>query len=221
MSTGTSGRARAVVVGGGVYGWGCALRLSELGASVTVVDPRAVGDEQRASGGVTRVLRLEYGAQAHYGELTLRARSRWREIEAATGTDLYREVGVLFLVPEGDDGAWERRSLEATRALGAAGEDLDAAAITRRWPAVRPAGLVWGVFNPTGGFLWANRATAAIAGLAAAAGVAHVPDRATATDGGGVNLASGGRIDADVVVLATGAGRHPWCRTPRSSRRGR
>lgn len=196
---------RALVVGAGIYGWTIALRLAELGAATTVVDPRPVGDEWRASGGITRVLRLEYGAAAVYSELTLRARDRWREIERRTGADVYREVGVLFLVPDGDDGAWERASLAATGELGAAGAELTAAQIYERWPAVRPEGIRWGVFNPVGGFLWANRATAVMAGLAAAAGVRYVADRVVASDGGGATLASGVRIDADLVVLATGS----------------
>jgi len=196
---------RVVVVGGGVYGWGCALRLAELGALVTVVDPRGAGDTERASGGTTRVLRFEYGDEVHYSDLTLRARSRWREIEALTGADLYREVGVLFLVPEGDDGAWERASLATTGALGVGGAALDPAAIVRRWPAIRPEGIAWGVFNQHGGFIWANRATAAIAGVAKAAGASFIQEQVVDSDGGGVTLASGIRIDADVVVLATGA----------------
>ena len=56
---------RIVVIGAGVYGWGCAARLAELDAAVTVVDPRPVGDTRRASGGTTRVLRFEYGAEGH------------------------------------------------------------------------------------------------------------------------------------------------------------
>ena len=196
---------RAVVVGGGVYGWGCALRLAQLGASVTVVDDRSVGDTQRASGGTTRVLRFEYGDDGHYSELTLRARARWREIEALTGADLFREVGLLFLVPDGGDGAWERASLAATGALGVGGTELDAADIARRWPGIRPEGVAWGAFNDNGGILWANRATRIIAGLARAAGASFVQERGVDTDAGGVTLASGARIDGDVVVLATGA----------------
>lgn len=196
---------RAIVIGGGIYGWSCALRLTELGATVTVVDPRPVDDAQRASGGTTRVLRLEYGSEAHYSELTLRARSRWREIEAATGVDLYREVGVLFLVPDGDDGTWERDSLTATARLGAGGAELAPADIARRWPAVRTDGIAWGAFNPVGGFLFANRATMAVARLAGAAGVSLLADRVGQVDASGADLVSGGRVDGDVVVITAGA----------------
>ena len=62
----------------------------------------------------------------------------WRQIEQATGADLYREVGVLFLVPEGDDGSWERASLAALDRLGVAGRQLDPGAIVRMWPSIRP-----------------------------------------------------------------------------------
>jgi sarcosine oxidase len=196
---------RGLVIGGGIYGWSSALRLAELGAAVTVVDPRPVDDAERASGGTTRVLRLEYGHEGHYSELTLRARERWREIEAATGADLYREVGVLFLVPEGDEGAWERDSLAVTAGLGAGGTELAATDIARRWPAIRPDGIAWGAFNPVGGFLFANRATVIVAGLARAAGASLLADRVEGVDASGADLASGTRVDADVVVLTAGA----------------
>lgn len=196
---------RALVIGGGIYGWSCALRLAELGAAVTVVDPRPVDDAERASGGTTRVLRLEYGREGHYSELTLRARSRWREIEAATRADLYREVGVLFLVPDGQDGVWERESLAVTAGLGAGGTELPPADIAGKWPAIRPEGIAWGAFNPVGGYLFANRATVTVAGLARAAGVSLLTDRVERVDVAGADLASGTRVDADVVVLTTGA----------------
>jgi glycine/D-amino acid oxidase-like deaminating enzyme len=196
---------RAIVVGGGIYGWGCALRMAELGSSVTVIDPRSLDDSNRASGGVTRLLRLEYGDAGVYSELTLRARARWREIEQLTRADLYREVGVLFLVPDGDDGAWERASLDTLRALEVAGHELGVAAIVDRWPSVRPEGIAWGVANPVGGFLWAHRATLTVAGLARQAGARLLHEHVVASDGGGVVLSSGERRDADIVVLATGA----------------
>ena len=200
---------RAIVVGGGIYGWGCALRFAQLGASVTVVDPRGVNDPERASGGVTRVLRLEYGTAAVYSELTVRARARWREIEDMTGEDLYREVGVLFLVPDGDDGSWERASLAALDGLGVAGKQLDRGAIVRMWPSIRPEGISWGVANPIGGFVWAHRATLTVARLAQAAGARYVRERVVGSDGGGVELAGGDRMHADVVVLTAGA----WSQT--------
>ena len=64
------------------------------------------------------MLRLEYGTAAVYSELTLRARAAWRQIEQATGADLYREVGVLFLVPEGDDGSLGARKPRGTGPSG-------------------------------------------------------------------------------------------------------
>ena len=195
----------AIVVGGGIYGWGCALRLAQLGAPVTVVDPRSIDDSDRASGGVTRVLRLEYGVAGIYSELTLRARARWREIEQDAGIDLYRETGVLFLVPDGDDGAWERASLDTLHTLGVAGTELDAATIVRTWPSIRPDGIAWGVTNPIGGLLWAHRATQTVAAMAQAAGARFVRDRVVATDGSGVDLACGERLAAESVILTTGA----------------
>ena len=205
VQTGRVSAPGAIVVGGGIYGWGCAWRLAQLGAAVTVIDPRDTDDGERASGGVTRVLRLEYGAGAVYSELTLRAHAAWRQIEQATGEDLYREVGVLFLVPQGDEGAWEHSSLAVLDGLGVAGRQLDLGEIGRRWPSIRPEGIAWGVANPIGGFLWAQRATRVIARLGQAAGARYVRRRVIASDGAGVDLDDGAHLEADIVVLTTGA----------------
>src|SRR3954447_12050469 len=130
--------SRVVVVGAGIYGIVAALRLRELGADVVVVDPRAVDDATRASGGHTRVLRFEYGREAFYTELVVRARERWRALERQSGLELYREVGVLSLVPVGGDETWARTSAEACRAAGLRVEELDGAELARRWPGISP-----------------------------------------------------------------------------------
>jgi glycine/D-amino acid oxidase-like deaminating enzyme len=194
-----------LIVGGGAYGWGIALRLQELGAQATVIDPRPIDDADRASGGATRLLRLEYGDRGDYSELTLRARARWREIARATRADLYREVGMLFLVSDGDDGEWESASLAITRALGHGGIELEPGDIVRRWPAVRRDGIQWGIFNDMGGFLFANRATGVLASMARAAGAEYLQSRVIETSSQRVALGDGSERGADSLVLTTGA----------------
>ncbi len=198
-------RPHVIVVGAGAYGWGIALRLQELGARATVIDPRGIDAAERASGGITRLLRLEYGARGDYSELTLRARARWREIEALTGLDLYREVGMLYLIPDTDDGVWETASLAATRALGHAGEVIEPGEVARRWPAIDPGGIGWAIANPTGGFLLANRATGALAAMAQDAGARRVAARVVEAHADRVVTDDGRTHVSDLVVLATGA----------------
>ena len=73
---------RVAGVGGGAYGLACAEHLARGRAEVTVVEQAEPAHEHAASGGLTRVLRLEYGEHVRYSELTARAFGVWREIEA-------------------------------------------------------------------------------------------------------------------------------------------
>jgi glycine/D-amino acid oxidase-like deaminating enzyme len=201
----TSAR-RVIVVGAGIYGSLAAWRLAELGAEVTLVERDGPGHPRGASGGLTRVLRVEYGAAARYTALTLAAIERWRSLERALATELYRELGVLFLVGDGDDDAWERASLETTSAAGVGGVALEPADVVRRWPAISPDGLVWALHNPQGGMLRARHATERVAAAAVAAGVTlRGRCRVAAVEDGTVTLADGTRLVADQVLLATGS----------------
>jgi sarcosine oxidase subunit beta len=198
-----------IVVGGGIYGCSVARRAAELGARVTVIDPRPDDAEERGSGGITRLLRLEYGDKALYSRLTLAARDAWRALEAGVGVELYREVGAIFIVPHGDSGAWEEASLAATEAIGRGGVRLDPREIAARFPTIRTDGIDWALFNPVGGFLWAHRATRVMWRRAMDAGVTFVPASAKEVVRDGVRLGDGAEIAADVVVIATGS----WTRT--------
>lgn len=172
------------VVGGGVYGWTAALRLAERGCAVTLYDPREPGSAESSSGGVSRILRFEYGGDRLYPELTRRALPVWAELARRSGQELYRPLGVLYLVGESDDGAWERRSAAVDAELGMATRQLSPAAVGERWPAIDPAGLSWAIHNPAGGLLHAARAVRAIAALAQAAGVHRVASAVDDLPGG-------------------------------------
>ena len=195
---------RVAVVGGGTYGWNAALRLAELGADVTVFDPRPPGDPDQTSGGRSRLLRFEYGGDPLYPELTLRALAAWNALEQRTGMTLYAPLGALMLVPAGYDGEWERRSIEAAAAIGRGGEMLDAAEVGRRWPAIATGDLDGALHNRHGGLLHAAEAVRAVAGLAAAAGVRHRPEVVRDVDAGRVSTDHGAGA-FEQVLLTTGA----------------
>ena len=201
---------RVLVVGAGAYGLACAERLAGAGAEVIVLDVAEPGHADAASGGRTRVLRLEYGTEARYSELTAQAIGVWRELEAWSGETLFEQRGVLHLA-EGD-GAFERASHDVVAALGHPVELLEPAEIRRRWPAIATDGISFALHSPSGGLLWAQKATRALARRAVAAGVElRVPAEAVAVEPGVVTLRDGERLEADQVCLCTGS----WSRGAR------
>ncbi len=199
-------RPRACVVGAGIYGVAAARRLAQAGAEVTLLDAAAPGHARAASGGVSRILRFEYGNDAYYTDLTLRGRASWRALEREFGVELLREVGLLFLVAHRADDRWERASLTTCAQAGVGGEALDPPDIARRWPAISPDGVAWALANANGGFLHARRATQRLAAAAERDGVTLRTDsEVVAVDRGRVELAGGDALTADHVLVATGA----------------
>jgi glycine/D-amino acid oxidase-like deaminating enzyme len=178
--------------------------MARAGASVELLDQDEPAGPRAASSARTRVLRYEYGDDAIFSELTLRARHRWRELEALSGERLFDQCGVLHMASP--DGVFEERSLEVVRSLGIEIEKISGPEITRRWPAIALNGLDFALWSPEGGLVWAHRATRVLLDAARAAGVVvRSQSRVVSAADGCVELEDGTRLSADVVVLCTGS----------------
>ena len=171
---------------------------------MTLLERDEPAHERSASGALTRVLRFEYGERGLYSAVTVRALARWRELERESGEVLFVPQGMLHMATGA--GEWELASQRTVSALGIATELLEPDEVVRRWPAFRPEGISFALYSPEGGYLWARRATAALARRALAAGVrVRTGARVIEAGAGRVALASGELLGADVVVLCTGA----------------
>jgi sarcosine oxidase len=153
-----------VVVGGGVMGSAAAWQLAREGRSVTLIERFEPGHVQGASHGSSRIFRLGY-PQPAYIELARTSQRHWRELEAATQTDLLTITGGI----EHGTG----RHLDALdQALTAAGLTdsrwLDAAEAEERWPAFHFETPVF--YQPYSGRLHADRAVKALQDSAASLG---------------------------------------------------
>lgn len=171
---------------------------------MTLLERDKPGHERSASGALTRVLRFEYGDRDLYTGLTLRALARWQALERQSGEVLFVRQGMLHIATGA--GEWELASLRTVAAHGVVTELLEPAEVVRRWPAFAPDGISFALYSPGGGYLWARRATLALAREAVSAGVrVRAGARVVEAGGGRVELADGTDLRADVVVLCTGA----------------
>ncbi len=201
-----------LVVGAGIFGVTAALALRRRGRAVTLLDPGPVPHPLAASTDISKVVRLEYGADEAYMQMTERALDGWRRWNAAWGAPLFHETGVLFLSRGAlAPGGFEHDSLEVLTRRGHAVERLDASAVRARFPAWNAELFVDGYYNPAGGWVDSGAVVARLVAEAVDAGVALAPRSAVTQliecDGRvtGVVLADGARLYGDAVLVASGA----------------
>lgn len=205
----SSRRARydVIVVGAGLMGAGAAWSLSRRGRSVLLVEQFGPGHANGSSHGSARIVRRAY-SDALYVRLSGRAFELWRELEQQSGASIVRTLGGIDHGAARDvDGVAEQLA-----AVGVPYELLPADEAERRWPGMRFAGRV--VFQPQAGTIDAALAVEAFVAQAVSNGAEALYDTTVGRlvpgeDSGAVELASGERVEARVVVAAAGAWLEP------------
>jgi len=175
-----STRSSVIVVGGGVLGLAAAADLAAAGHAVTVIDEGGLSASRVAAGMIAPAMEslLDPVARPH-AALLRRARDLWPAFAARHGLALHRTTTVWFS-PDAADRAAQLQGLgfAAEASGGQLTTDED----------------------------WRIDAGPALDRLGA--DLTRIEDRATSVshDDGRwtVNLASGGRVESDVLVLATG-----------------
>jgi sarcosine oxidase len=159
------------VVGAGVFGTWTALQLARRGKSVILLEAYGPGHSRSSSGDESRISRMGYGKDEIYTRWSQRSLMQWKELFAASGLPLFHETGVLWLSGEDETRLNETRA--TLKRCGVAFEDLDLAAMRRRFPQIGLEGIRSGILEPAGGVLVARRAVAAAAAEAARLGVTY------------------------------------------------
>ena len=206
-----NGRRMAVdvaVIGLGATGSAALHQLAKRGLRVVGFEQFAPGHDRGSSHGETRIIRLGYFEHPSYVPLVRAAIPLWRALERESGQALLHVTGILEM--GAPDGTLVAGTLRAAQAHGLAHEVLDAASVSRRFPAFRLPPHFVGVFQPEGGILAAELAIQAQLALAAAAGAevrTNETVRAIEPTAAGVRvITERGTIDAGQGVVAAG----PW-----------
>jgi sarcosine oxidase len=211
--------ADLLVVGAGVMGawtayWARAGGAGEHGAlgggrSVTLLDAWGAGHLRATSSDEHRIIRSAHGDDPLYARWSRRALAHWRRFEEEWGVRLFERAGVLWFAAEED--GWEADSARTLTGLGIPNERLAPDEIARRWPAIDPAGLAFGLHEPEAGFLWARRGVqAAVSAFQRAGGTYALAGVRPGRAAGGrlLDVVDGGgrRWSAEAFVFAAG----PW-----------
>ena len=204
-------RLRVVVVGGGVFGTAAALELATRGHAVTLLEAATIPARQGASTDISKVIRREYGSDVLYQELAAAAIDGWRGWNETWPEPLYHASGLLVLSTEPlEANDFAGGSWAGLAAAGCRAERMDAAALTRRFPAWRAGAFADGFYHAAAGWADSGRVVARLAVLGAAAGVTVRTGAPVATlledDRGvvGIRTAAGEEHRADHTVVAAG-----------------
>jgi len=202
---------RVIVVGSGVFGAVSALALRARGHAVELLDAGTSPRQVAASTDISKIVRMDYGADGFYMELMERALSKWRAWNARWARPLFHETGFLLLsrailAP----GTFEGESLTQLEARGHRVLRVTPRILAERFSGWSPV-YVDGYFNPEAGWVESGAVLACLMNDARAAGVVVRSD--TAVRGmlergdaiAGVVTSLGESISADAVLVAAGA----------------
>jgi glycine/D-amino acid oxidase-like deaminating enzyme len=156
MIDGVPDHRQCIVIGAGLLGLSSAWVLARRGWDVLVLEAAATpGHERSGSKGDARIFRLGY-PEAQYVEMALLARTRWRDLEAATGRRLLHVTGQVTF---GDE-ATLHAIADSLVAAGAPVEKVSATAAAQRFPGIDLSGPV--LVEPDSGVLAADACLGAL-----------------------------------------------------------
>ena len=200
-----------LVIGAGIFGLTAALELQQRGHQVTVADPGPIPHPLATSNDLSRMVRIDYGADGLYSTLGADAIKGWRRWNAGWGRDLFHEDGMLLLTSAPMvAGEFEQDAYDLWTGGGFQLERLAPGDLARRFPHWNSEYYIDGYFSPTAGWAEAGEITASLAQDAANAGVSVVTGFSAVRllqEGDRVSGASardGTELRADWVVVAAG-----------------
>lgn len=203
---------RIIIIGAGIVGLSTAYALLKLGkCHVTLLEQAAVDHAGGASHGFSRLLRFEYGSDAHYSHMVRLSLERWKQLEVAVGRALYIPTGVL-MAGSSEDG-FTCPSYKVAREMGLPIEYLTEKQRDKRFPQFATQACDAITYNAEGGILRASFCLQTLRELVLAMGGEIVEARRVTRISYGdqrrslqVALAAGQLISADRVLVAVG----PW-----------
>lgn len=197
-----------IVVGAGVFGAWTAWHLRKVGKRVLLLDAAGPAHARASSGGESRLTRGSYGADEVYTRLALDSLPQWQWLSAEAGLPIFHPCGVLFFFQKREP--YVERTLAVHARLKLPTEELDRAALERRWPQVNWRDITVGLFEPRFGVLMARRAVQTLVrGFVKAGGeyrIAAVKPVETEKVLDAIELSDGSTLSAGQYVFACG----PW-----------
>ena len=204
--------AAVIIVGAGINGVTSAIELKKRGHKVVLVDPGPLPYPLAASTDISKAVRAAYGPDEDYTLLAERSISLWHEWNAEFGTELYHEVGFLFLRQDVmQPGDFEFESLRLLEKHGHKVERIDSAKLGKLFPVWNSELYPDGFLDRWAGYVESGRVVATLIMRAKSLGIElREGSSYAALDEAngrvrGIVLQDQQTIGGDVVILAVGA----------------
>ncbi len=197
------GSINIIVVGGGIAGSMAALHLQRRGAQVTLIDRWEPGHARAASTDYNRMIRAISGRDEFYTRWARESRMRWLELMAETGQNLMYECGALTLATAGHCD-WEDATPETFDRVGVPYHRFSPEEVRQQFPQFKLDDISYALFEPEAGLLMAHRCVITAVDLFQKSGGTVKRGHVT-TDGQERPMLDGRALEADVIVIATGA----------------
>jgi len=200
-----------IIVGGGIFGMSAAVELCRRGWGVSVCDPGPIPHPLAATNDISKVLRMDYGADEDYMLLMERAFEGWEAWNRVWDQPLWHETGfVIMSREEMQSGGFEYESYRLLQKHGHPVERLDSQALQRRFPAWNAEIYRDGYFNSRAGWAESGRVLAWLTSEAERLGVrlllgrkfSHLLDKDSRVTG--IKTDDAEAHYADFVIVATG-----------------
>ena len=151
--------SRVIVVGAGINGVTAAIELKKRGHEVVLVDQGPLPHALAASTDISKAVRAAYGADEDYTALAERSIKRWRQWNEEFATQLYHQIGVMFVCQgEMETGDFEYESFKTLKRRGHKVERMNSAKFWKRFPAWNPELYRDGVLEIEAGYAESGRA---------------------------------------------------------------
>ena len=196
-----------IVVGVGGMGSAVVCHLARRGLKVVGLEQFDIPHEMGSSHGISRIIRLAYWEHPGYVPLLRRAYQLWHELEKEVDERLLFITGGIDAGEEASDTV--KGALLSCKIHDLPHEQLDAAALSRRFPGYHLASGLVAVYQPDAGFLLPERCIVAHVMAAQRLGaVVHARERVTgwqAQDESVLVTTNRASYQARKLIIAAGA----------------
>ena len=202
---------RVIIVGGGTFGVSAAIELRRRGWGADLFDPGPIPHPLAATTDISKVLRMDYGADEDYMALMEQAFQGWDAWNRVWKEPLWHETGLVVMSHgEMKPGGFEYESYHLLQKRGHQVERLDSEGLKRRFPAWNAEHYRDGYFNPRAGWAESGRVLEWLASEAKRLGVkfhlgrkfSRLLDRDSRVTG--IQTDDGEKHFADFVIVAAG-----------------